>query len=209
MIDAVDLLLRGQGDQPVPMLDRDALAVRPPCDGVIVDAKGRPNCGGTSQGRDYVLDRDHVPHSDGYLPSSQVDIWHATRCRLSDDTRGMPREPRPPAYSAIQQKVGERIRWARELVVPNRAELARMMGVDRTTLQKIEDGDRPPSIFNVLDLAHRLRVTPDYILTGSMRGVDGEIAALLVSQHPELARTRMGTVDDTPLPPRKPGKRAA
>jgi transcriptional regulator with XRE-family HTH domain len=99
----------------------------------------------------------------------------------------MAKEKRPETYSAVQAKIGERIRWARELVEPNRAAFAREMGVDRSTLQKIEDGDRAPSIFNVLDLSHRLRVSPDYILNGSLKGVDGEMAGLLVASHPELA----------------------
>jgi len=96
------------------------------------------------------------------------------------------RARRPVAYSTIQRNIGRRIQWARELVEPNRAEFARLLGLDRSTLAKIESGDRSPSIFNVLDLAERLQVTTDYILTGSLRGVDGEIAARLVSLHPEL-----------------------
>jgi transcriptional regulator with XRE-family HTH domain len=93
---------------------------------------------------------------------------------------------RPPSVTAIQADIGRRILWAREVVEPNRAAFARLMGVDRTTLQKIEDGERAPSVFNVLDIAHRLRVPTDYILRGALRGVDGEMAALLVSRHPEL-----------------------
>ena len=106
----------------------------------------------------------------------------------------MPREKRPDSYAAIQIEIGRRIRWARELVEPNRAAFARLMGVDTSTLTKIEDGSRAASIFNILDIAHRLRVTPDYILWGSLRGIDGELAALLVKEHPELLeRSRKAT----------------
>jgi len=104
----------------------------------------------------------------------------------------MSRTARPSSVSEIQAAIGERILWARELVEPNRSAMARAMRVDRTTLQKIEDGSRAPSVFNVLDLAEKLRVSTDYILRGSMQGVDGELAAMLVARHPELA----------PLPPR-------
>lgn len=114
---------------------------------------------------------------------------------------------RPTSYTEVQAAIGMRIKWARELVEPNRAEFARVLGVDRTTVQKIEDGQRPPSIFNVLDFAHRLRVSPDYILTGSLRGVDGELAGLLVSRHPELVCKDTETGDGTSSQPRKP-KRA-
>lgn len=98
----------------------------------------------------------------------------------------MAKEKRPETYSDIQAAIGRRIKWARELVEPNRAEFARTLGVDRSTLQKIEDGDRAPSIFNVIELSHQLRISPDYILTGDLRGVDGEVAGYLVRHHPEL-----------------------
>lgn len=112
---------------------------------------------------------------------------------------------RPDGYSIVQAQIGERIRWARELIEPNRAALAREMSVDRSTLAKIEEGSRPPSVFNVLDLAHRLRVTTDYILTGSLKGVDGELAAMLASRHPELVPgNRTARAADNGQPPRKP-----
>lgn len=120
----------------------------------------------------------------------------------------MAKEKRPEAYSDVQAEIGKRIKWARELVEPNRAAFARAMGVDRSTLQKIEDGGRPPSIFNVLDIAHKLRVTPDYILKGTLKGVDGELAGLLVARHPELAPgSGTATDSDTYQPPKRP-KRA-
>lgn len=101
----------------------------------------------------------------------------------------MKKRGRPMSYSDVQAEVGQRIRWARELVEPNRAAFARIMGVHPTTLAKIEGGSRAPSIFNILDIAHRLRVSSDYLLMGNMRGVDGELAAMLATRHPELLDT--------------------
>lgn len=98
----------------------------------------------------------------------------------------MAKVKRPETYSEIQADIGQRIKWARELVEPNRAEFARTLGVDRSTLQKIEDGSRAPSVFNILEISHILRVSPDYILTGNLKGVDGEIAGRLAHGHPEL-----------------------
>lgn len=100
----------------------------------------------------------------------------------------MPRTPRPRSYTDVQREIGDRIRWARELVIPNRAEFARLEGIDPSTIAKIEDGTRPPSVFNVIGFARRLRVSADYILFGSMQGVDSELAALLAHHHPELIR---------------------
>jgi DNA-binding XRE family transcriptional regulator len=97
-------------------------------------------------------------------------------------------KPKKPtkAYSAMQKDMGARIRWARELVEPNRAAFARVLEVDRTTLHKIEDGDRSPSVFLVAQLSHRLRVSTDYIILGTLRRVDGELASRLLEEHPEL-----------------------
>lgn len=95
----------------------------------------------------------------------------------------------------MQTMIGRRILWARELVEPNRAAFARLMGIHRTTLQKIEDGNRTPSIFNVIEIAHRLRVSTDYILIGTLRGVDGELAARLIQAHPELLQHNRTAMD--------------
>ena len=110
----------------------------------------------------------------------------------------MSKHKRPDAVTAIQRDIGQRILWARELVEPNRSAFARLMGVDRTTLQKIEEGTRAPSVFNVLEISHRLRVSADYILDGSLAGVDRELAAMLIERHPELLTgKRMATVRGT------------
>jgi transcriptional regulator with XRE-family HTH domain len=121
----------------------------------------------------------------------------------------MANQKRPVAFAPIQKEIGLRIRWARELVVPNRAEFARAMGVDRTTISKIEDGSRTPSIFDVMEIAHRLRLTTDYILNGALWGVDSELARMLAERHPELAASNYrATVGGRYLPPRTP-RRAA
>jgi len=96
------------------------------------------------------------------------------------------------AYSQMQKDMGSRIRWARQLVEPNRAAFARKLQVGRTTLHKIEDGDRAPSVFLVAELSHKLLVSTDYIILGTLRGVDGEMAAKLLEAHPEL-RGHRGT----------------
>lgn len=94
----------------------------------------------------------------------------------------------PGDMADLQKQMGRRIKWARELVASNIAEFSRLLGVHRTTIVKIEDGSRAPSISLVLDISRRLRVTPDYILIGSLYGVDEELAYRLLRRHPELNR---------------------
>ena len=101
----------------------------------------------------------------------------------------MPKTVRPAAYSEMQARIGERICWVRELVEPNQSKAARLLNIDPSTLSKIETGDRAPSIFNVLEIANRFRVTTDYLLRGDLRGSDEEIALILAARHPELALT--------------------
>jgi transcriptional regulator with XRE-family HTH domain len=98
----------------------------------------------------------------------------------------MSREARPPAFTAIQAEVGRRMTWARSLVEPNRAEFARLCGVDASTLAKCEDGSRAPSIFLIRDYANRLRVSTDFLLFGTLIGIEPELERLLIAHHPEL-----------------------
>lgn len=100
----------------------------------------------------------------------------------------MAKTSRPEAYSDIQASVGERIRWVREKLIPNRSEAARVMGIDPSTLTKIEDGSRAPSIFNVIELSNRFRVSTDFLLRGLLVAkTDYELALVLAAEHPELA----------------------
>lgn len=91
-------------------------------------------------------------------------------------------------FKVIQKQMGLRIKWARELVEPSPPMFAKVLGVHRTTILKIEDGSRSPSLIMVFDISRRLRVTPDYILIGSLYGADPEIARMLLRRHPELNR---------------------
>jgi transcriptional regulator with XRE-family HTH domain len=103
----------------------------------------------------------------------------------------------PYIESQIQQ-LGKRLKWARELVEPNRAEFARSLGVDHSTIRNIENGTRGPSVALLMTICHSLRISFEYLLQGELRGVDGELAALLSAHHPELrlppeqARSKLG-----------------
>ena len=65
-------------------------------------------------------------------------------------------------------------------------ELAEALGMDQSTLNKIENGKRPPSVFNIIALANRLRISTDYLLRGQLiPQMDQEISLQIAVQRPE------------------------
>lgn len=97
------------------------------------------------------------------------------------------------------------MRWARELVEPNRAAFARDCGVHPTTLVKMEDGDRAPTIFVLRDYCFRLRISADFLLFGKLGQGDRELEALLIAHHPELVLRNSDTDTVEPNTAREPG----
>lgn len=99
--------------------------------------------------------------------------------------------------------------------MPNQSECARLLGVDASTLNKIEKGDRAPNVFLIAALSNRLRVSTDFLLKGVLNGrTDEELALRLAALHPELVLQQQDTVphmgkstpSDTPASPRRPGE---
>jgi transcriptional regulator with XRE-family HTH domain len=88
--------------------------------------------------------------------------------------------------AAKARLMGERILQAREIVEPNRSTFARAIGVDVATIRKIEDGTRVPSLFMLEHICHSLRISFDYVMDGSLNGVDPELAVLLIERYPQL-----------------------
>ena len=82
---------------------------------------------------------------------------------------------------------GQRLLWVREMVTGNPTRLAADCGVDTSTIRYIERGMRMPSVPLLKMLCHVLRISPDYLLYGSLAGVDSELAAKLKAAHPELS----------------------
>jgi DNA-binding XRE family transcriptional regulator len=81
---------------------------------------------------------------------------------------------------------GQRIRWAREIVEPNRLAFARKLGVDVSTIRNIENGKANPGVQLAHRICHSIRISLDYIVEGQLIGVDPELAGQLVADHPEL-----------------------
>lgn len=96
--------------------------------------------------------------------------------------------PDPADTPERRAALGARIQWARELVEPNRYAFARKLQVNVTTIAKIEDGTRNPSIWLLWRICHALRIDLDYVTQGWLNGVDPELAQLLKKYHPQLRR---------------------
>jgi transcriptional regulator with XRE-family HTH domain len=101
----------------------------------------------------------------------------------------MSKTPRDPAYTQLQAGFGQRIQWVREMVDLSQTDLAKLISTVPSTINKIETGERAPSVFNIIQIARRLRVSTDYLLLGSFLGeTDPELALKLAALHPELVR---------------------
>lgn len=84
-------------------------------------------------------------------------------------------------------ELGARLRWARELVEPNRHAFARKMQVHVTTIRDIESGKANASIWLLQRLCHTLRIDLDYLVEGRLSGIDAELRSMLVQWHPAIA----------------------
>ena len=93
-----------------------------------------------------------------------------------------------PTQKREAQRIGTRLKWAREILGYSRSELARELGIDPAFVTKLEQGVRIPSVFLVMSLCHVLHISPQYLLWGSVQGVEGELATKLSAAHPELRK---------------------
>lgn len=103
---------------------------------------------------------------------------------------------RKTGEALLQQEIGQRIAWARELAKLSQTKFAAMIGTTPQILNKTERGNQPPSIFMLIECAAKLQVTLDYLLTGRMRPVPMDFykELQLVDGRKELLRLQlMGT----------------
>jgi len=123
----------------------------------------------------------------------------------------------PELTAADMRAWGERVKWARELVEPNRSAFARRMEIDVSTIRKFEEGQRGMSVTLLDRIIHSLRLTYDYVRNGNLNGIDLELAVRLVARHPELmpqlqtvlGKLNKGAQDSTSPPPTTPNGSAA
>lgn len=110
---------------------------------------------------------------------------------MNDTMAAAMRPTRSPDDSPEKREArGRRIRWAREIVEPNRLDFARKLGVDVSTIRNIENGKANPGLQLAHRIFHSLRISLSYVVDGRLNGVDPELATMLVADHPELAPPR-------------------
>ena len=85
----------------------------------------------------------------------------------------------------IGERIGERIRRARQRLGWNQSELARQLGKPRQHLSLLEQGKQIPTARLLIDLAETLEVSTDYLL-GRGKAEDEEEA------HPALVGVGQG-----------------
>lgn len=96
------------------------------------------------------------------------------------------RYARTDADRQLLRQIGQRIRWAREVLGLTRPQLAEMIGVDVGTWAWYEQGKRFPDLMRIPDICGRLKVDTEYLIRGSLLGVEKEVAIRLAARHPEL-----------------------
>lgn len=84
------------------------------------------------------------------------------------------------------KRLGQRLRWVRDILNVTPTEVAADIGVDSTAIRQIERGARLPSIHVMMALCHMLRISPQYLMWGKLEAVEPELALQLKRRHPEL-----------------------
>lgn len=83
--------------------------------------------------------------------------------------------------------MGKRLKWVREaLGGPPQEKMAEIVGVHQTSWSLYERGLRMPDQFESVRLISKLKISREYLLEGSLNGVDRDLAIRLAALHPEL-----------------------
>lgn len=93
---------------------------------------------------------------------------------------------RRKAEAKLNIAIGLRLRWARELVYPTTALFGEALGVDKSLISLMENGERSISPLNLVTAANKLLVGTEYLLTGDLSAVEVSMRRALVDRHPEL-----------------------
>jgi transcriptional regulator with XRE-family HTH domain len=98
----------------------------------------------------------------------------------------MGRPRRTVADKTMMLRLGQRLRWVREARGMTQQQIAELVGVHQTAWSLYERGLRFPDQFEVPRLLAKLRISRDYLMDGSLEGVEADLAIRLAAAHPEL-----------------------
>lgn len=99
----------------------------------------------------------------------------------------------------LMRQMGIRLRWVREALGLSQEDMGEHVGLHQTTWSLYERGQRMPDAFAMVRLCGKLKVSREYLLEGSLDGVDRDLAIRLAAAHPELVPpTRKGPRTDKP-----------
>jgi transcriptional regulator with XRE-family HTH domain len=107
---------------------------------------------------------------------------------------------------AEAERIGARLRWAREALGLTRAQLSVRIGCRPWMVGAMESGNRVPSVFLAMSICHSLGISPQYLLWGILQECERELTARLSRAHPEL-RLPGEEVKHSEMP--RPGKRGS
>ena len=108
------------------------------------------------------------------------------RIETKSHTPGVGRPRRTLADKALMQRLGQRLRWVREAKGMTQAQIAELVGVHQTAWSLYERGLRFPDQFEVPRLLAKLRISREYLMDGSLEGVEAGLAIRLAAAHPQL-----------------------
>lgn len=105
---------------------------------------------------------------------------------------GMAQGQQPERFTGRKPvTVGDRLKFAREIWAPFVEQCADVMGIEASDWRAFEKNAMELPIELANEFARRFAVTLDYLYRGEMAGLEPELRAKLISNHPEL-RPQLG-----------------
>ena len=127
------------------------------------------------------------PRQDGhkrvYLPQEVLEVSVIAELRR----KGFSLQKIRRVLRFLQKDMGKRLRWVRKAMGdPPQEALSKMLGLHQTSISLYERGKRMPDQFEAVRIIAKLKISREYLMEGSLEGVDRDLAIRLAAAHPEL-----------------------